>query len=277
MPTITATSGSKWTDETLQFFRVKLQTKHNFQDFFGVDTGDISFNDATQEFLQLDLPKVLFQEVIDLSGIKFKIVRMLVLDIIAVLRTNQAQEAAVDNMARMMFFLFDYDDIGLTIRSQEVLNLEMSNKVTKATPDICIEQLNGSKILVVQEDKSYLYGLQSSSAIVIPQLVAEMIAAFQTNLRRLQDLGRIDEINEQQMLGIVMIGSSPTFYRMNVTPQLSDCIKFGHRPEFETVIWQYVIPNRPSTSVNAILYKASALHIAECYEALKHLISKPTI
>ena len=158
------------------------------------------------------------------------------MDILAVTQTNRYEESAVGDMTRMMFLLFNYDDMGLAIRSRETLKLEMCNQVTRANPNICVQTLNGSKKVVVQEDKSYRIGETLDSVTVYAQLAAEMVAAFQENVRLLKMKGLQHDWEEQDMLGIVMMGTCPTFFRMNMTTTLSDSVKYGHYPEQETIL-----------------------------------------
>ncbi|KAJ8590252.1 hypothetical protein M405DRAFT_687501, partial [Rhizopogon salebrosus TDB-379] len=68
-----------------------------------------------------------------------------------------------------------------------------------------------------------------------PQLVAEAVAAFQEN-NRMRARHRKPKIQEQIIPGIMMIGTSPTFYKIRVTERLSDAISRGDYPEEKTTI-----------------------------------------
>ena len=275
-PSIDTKSGSKWTEETLEFFRIKLHDVPEFLDFFEMDAHDIVLNQDTQEFLSLDLPKMFYADVVDFKSISSDMVDAVITAIFMVTQKYRSDEPAVNDLAKAFFRLFKYHKMGLPIHSQPILKLKMSNSVTMANADVCIEMITGSKLLVVQENKSWAVGDTATSDDVSPQLVAEMIAAFQSNAHLpFGPKRRKQGHSEQQMFGIILLGTCPTFYHMHITQELSESVKLGCRPESETILWQYTIPNIPADNVvNAVLYHRSAKHISHCYEGLKHLLSK---
>ena len=102
-----------------------------------------------------------------------------------------------------------------------------------------------------------------------------MIAAFQTDENYFFELNRQKFEHDQQMFGIMMLGTCPTFYRMNITHKLSNCVKHGERPKLETELCYYSVPGALMWNyTNSLLYHDDAKHIAQCYEGLKQLISK---
>ena len=235
----------------------------------------LKFNEEVAEFLSLDLNQLFSKKIVAIDEISSHLVETLVINIFNVTRKYQIEEFAVDDMARLLFLLFKYGKLGVSIRSQQSMLLEMSNEYTKAVPDLCLETLHGSKKLLVQEDKSWRSVERVTPQMVSAQLVAEMVAAFQQNVITLACQGQSVDEFEQDMLGIVMSGTCPTFYRMKLTEKLSQHVKIGKVPAFETELWEYSIPNPPVDDyMNALLYQENALHIAQCFEAMKHLVSK---
>ena len=77
MMSIEAKNGSNWTDETLQFFRIKVQNIPEFEDFFGISEDSIEFNAATCEFLSIKLSQLFFQNNINVHVFQSHIVRVL--------------------------------------------------------------------------------------------------------------------------------------------------------------------------------------------------------
>jgi hypothetical protein len=154
----------------------------------------------------------------------------------------------------------------------------MSNRKTQAIPDMCIETFELSIKLVVQEDKSYNVGndrhlMGHRPALKEPeaQLMAKTIAAFQENVRIFKRLGKTDVPTCQLIPGIVMLGTCPTFYLTYMTQELSNCVKYGERPNSDTLVKKYMIPNLPINISDVMLSGSHAKHIAICYESFKRL------
>ena len=106
----------------------------------------------------------------------------------------------------------------------------MCGAQTHAKSDVCVVDRNREIFLLVQEDKSHL-----EEADPEPQLIAEAIAAFQYNNSRLQRIG-LHPIQAKTFPGITMIGSTPTFYKINVTQDLVDAV--------ETAQYLYIMGGR---------------------------------
>ncbi|KAF8547821.1 hypothetical protein OG21DRAFT_1568057, partial [Imleria badia] len=85
-------------------------------------------------------------------------------------------------------------------------------------------------LLLIQEDKSHIK-LQGPE----PQLVAEAIAAFQTNNRKRKDKLFLDPLEEQVFAGITMSGTFHRFYKIRVTAELDRCVRYGTYPTTDRV------------------------------------------
>jgi hypothetical protein len=195
-------------------------------------------------------------------------------DIIAVTKTHRSEEYAVDDMAKSIFQVFEYDAGENAIRTRETIVLEMCNSRTQANPDVCIESTDMSIRLLVQEDKSYNVGNDRYLASYPEaQLIAEAIAAFQENIRTFQRLGRYDTSpNKAVIPGIVMLGTCPTFYKIHVSDSLAECVRQGDEPNADTLVERYVIPNLPVNMSDALLSREHARHIVMCYEAFRKFV-----
>ncbi|KAI9435174.1 hypothetical protein H4582DRAFT_2130751 [Lactarius indigo] len=119
--------------------------------------------------------------------------------------------------------------------------------VDHLTDDIC---------LLVHEDKLY------SPIETLPQLIAEAIAAFDSN-----NWLRI-------MPGIIQTGTMPTFYKIPVTTNLVCNVRHGTYPSEPTIVSVH-IPNLPSplhcyeTGMKPLDNRQGILR---CYEAFKHIV-----
>jgi hypothetical protein len=201
-------SGSDWDDRDVTFFNIRIERITNFNEFFGEDLS-YDFNSDVIEFLSHDLSSVIAQQSIDWSTVKSRFVRTVIKDLIGVHR-----ESAVDDLSKSIFQLFEYDSGDRSIRTREILDLDMANSRTQAIPDICIETLELSIKLIVQ---SYNVGNDRQGHHPEAQLMAEAVAAFQENVKTYKRLGKSDIPKAQLIPGIVMLGTCPTFYLINMT------------------------------------------------------------
>ncbi|KAF9467586.1 hypothetical protein BDZ94DRAFT_1379352 [Collybia nuda] len=93
-------------------------------------------------------------------------------------------------------------------------------------------------LLLVQEDKTHINPSDPEA-----QLVAEAIAAFQVNNTK--------RVNNLLIPGITMVGTFPRFYKIKVTANLDQCIRFGQYPETQTVAYHHM-PRVPRSCSNGM-------------------------
>ena len=60
---------------------------------------------------------------------------------------------------------------------------------------------------------------------------------------RVKRLGSTEPLSGKVILGMVMDGTMPTFYKISITPELVRAVESGEQPEQETVIHAY-LPDR---------------------------------
>ncbi|KAG9221981.1 hypothetical protein CCMSSC00406_0009189 [Pleurotus cornucopiae] len=93
-------------------------------------------------------------------------------------------------------------------------------------------------ILLIQGDKRFYSGADPHA-----QLITEAIAAFPTNnLRRLT--AGLEKLDSKIISGIIMIGTAPSFFKIPVTKQLSQCVAQGQYPLSPTIVTRHV-PDLP--------------------------------
>lgn len=266
-------SGSDWDDSDVRFFNINIKQFVDFSEFFGEEIS-YDFNADVVEFLSHDLSSVIAQQSIDWSAIKSRFVRTIIKDLIGVTKTHRFEESAVDDLSKSIFQLFEYDSGDRAIRTREILDLDMANSKTQAIPDICIETLELSIKLIVQEDKSYNVGNDRHLMGHHPeaQLMAEAVAAFQENVRIYKRLGKLDIPKAQLIPGIVMLGTCPTFYLINMTQELAYAVQCGEELPHETLVKKYMIPNLPINLSDVMLSKQHMHHIAACYKTFRKFV-----
>ncbi|EFJ36949.1 hypothetical protein SELMODRAFT_403783 [Selaginella moellendorffii] len=241
---IPCTSGSNWTEEQLQFFNIHVVREAGFEAFFKEKPRE-QFNQEVAEFLDLNLEVVRPKT----KGVVSSQVKHVAKDLIAVTKSHRNDESAVDDMSKSLLQLFDYDSGERSVRTRCTLQLEMSNRKTEATPDVCVEDEDSSIRLLVGKVRN-LKGHHP-----VPQLIADAIAAYQENVDLCERLVLPAYPGEKVIPGIVMLGTRPAFYLIHMTKALSDCVKQGEKPEFVTMVQEYVPPNLPVTISDAMLDK----------------------
>jgi hypothetical protein len=267
------TPGSEWTEKELDFFKIKIKPEDNFETFFG-NSPSLNFSDEVTEFMEMDLARADILETIDWDSIKHKQVSRLIKNIISVTKTHKNMESSVDEFAKILFEIFDYDEKDLTICMREEIQLEMCGSKTSAKPDLCIETSSLTIKLLVQEDKSYQVSSSKALANTNPeaQVIAEAIGAFQENNKIRKKFGKPDK-RSQLIPCITMLGTYPTFYLFTVTNELANSVKNGEEPENSTIIKQYKIPMRSLSFSDAILINTYKIQILQCYAALKKFVT----
>ena len=75
------------------------------------------------------------------------------------------------------------------------------------------------------------------------------------------------------MPGIVMVGTSPTFFKVPVTEILSDHIRKGACPPRETVV-TYCYPPVPHRRSEGMMPLDNRREILRCYEAFKAIVDR---
>lgn len=74
-----------------------------------------------------------------------------------------------------------------------------------------------------------------------PQIIAEAIAAFQTNNLNRTDLG-LDSLEQQDIPAIMMIGTTPHFYLIPITSALNQAVTCATFPPIPTTVPRFIPP-----------------------------------
>ncbi len=266
------TSGSDWSDKELKFFKIKVVPQKNFELFFN-EKPSTNFSESIGHIVNLDLSSADILETIDWNTIESKQLSRFAKQVLAVTKTHKNVESAVDDLARTLFEIMDYDTRDLSIHTREELQLDMCGTRTNAKPDLCIETSRLTIKLLVQEDKNYIISTSKNLMNTNPeaQVIAEAIAAFQENNKI---NARFDEpLSDEQLIPcITMLGTYPTFYLFNVTKKLADAVKNGEEPVEITHIERYKINMQSMPLGDAMLICKHKLHIIQCYIALRKFV-----
>ncbi|KAH8993684.1 hypothetical protein EDB92DRAFT_1852742 [Lactarius akahatsu] len=145
----------------------------------------------------------------------------------------------------------------------------MCGKYTTAMTDVYMISRRDTKILlVVQEDKQFLEGVDPE-----PQLIAQAIAAFQCNNLLLESNGK-EPIRAKIIPGIVIFGTTPTFYKISVTQDLVDAVEGARYPANPTIVHKLIPPVEDlyGLDMDGMQPLNNRAVILGCFEAFKQFV-----
>ncbi|KZP11508.1 hypothetical protein FIBSPDRAFT_962263 [Athelia psychrophila] len=253
---LSAKSGSDWT--------------HNETDAYNIH---LSFRDASTFFGVAQLPAPLIDDEIltvenaddTISDANFELLSLLNLAMDA----SNPQESAVGDFAVSLFHALGYIRRPRVARTRQELRFLICGESKCATPDVSIiDRSLDDVILLVQEDRRF-----GGATDAYTQLIAEAIAAYQVNqsTRTASGLPRLQSL---VIPGILLAGTSPTFYKVPLTEVLVRCVERGEFPNTPTIVAVH-LPDLPRPSrrrVEGMKPLDNRRIILQCYEAFKALI-----
>ncbi|KAI9466149.1 hypothetical protein BJY52DRAFT_1107178, partial [Lactarius psammicola] len=129
------------------------------------------------------------------------------------------QEAAVDNFAARLLETLGYASGRRVIVTRQALPLLICGMQYSAQTDVYICDKNDYLLLVQQDENT-----EDSE----PHLIA--FAAYQRNNFIRDRVLHIPALDEITFLGITLVRTSPTFYKIKVTAELSNAVMSGTFP-----------------------------------------------
>ena len=248
-------SGNSWNINELEAFNISIVEQEQETFFEGplpAYTGPIAFLQYENCVEELDASSLALMKRLDL-----------VMTI-----TEDEKEAAVNDFAAELLRVMGYEARSTIVRRRKRIRLLMCGEQVYAETDVCVTDINFGLVLLllVQEDRSsHIKPPQDPE----PQLVAEAIAAFQSNnAKRVNDL-LLDPLPSMVFPGITMTGTFPRFYKIKVTADLDYCVRHGLYPTTRTIVHRHTprVPTRRS-GMKSLDNRAIILR---CYEAFKHI------
>ncbi|KAG1881176.1 hypothetical protein F4604DRAFT_467396 [Suillus subluteus] len=183
-----------------------------------------------------------------------------------------AEESAVDDFTVLLLRALGYTKRRRVPRTRKVIPFVVCSEDRQAETDVCIIDENGILLLVMQEDKRHM---DSSYGDPEPQLIAEAIAAFAANNQTRQQILGQHPLDSKVMAGITMRGTTPIFYKIEVTAALVTAVAGGVYPEALTTVYAH-IPNVPRPDRRwreGMEPLDSRAVIISCYEAFKKFVN----
>jgi phosphoenolpyruvate-protein kinase (PTS system EI component) len=123
----------------------------------------------------------------------------------------------------------------------------------------------GVIVLLVQEDKT-----DSEMGDPEAQLFAKAVAAIQSQNKLLRNSG-LPPVKAKVMAGIIMSGSAPIFYKIDITAALLKAIETGQYPAQVTVIHKFE-PTVAGLRAEGMRSLENRAVLLSCFEAFKAFI-----
>ena len=251
----TAKSGSDWSEAELHAYNIVVELQDAVT-FFGV-------NPLPQPVVAVELlNNVAADDMV--NDANYKLLRYMDL----AMEPVPSEESAVDDFAAHLLTLLGYVPRARMLRTRADIPLRICGEQCHAKTDVCIVD-SDDILLLVQEDKRH-----KESKDPEPQLIAEAIAAFQTNnYRRTRVLGQ-DPIGYKVIPGITLKGTSPIFYKIPITAQLAQSVALGIYPATPTVVHAHLpAVARPARRLSEGMKPLdNRAIILACYEAFKSFV-----
>lgn len=146
------------------------------------------------------------------------------------------EESAVIDFMVQLLNRVGYDHKDRIARTRKKIPFFLCGEWSYVKADVCLVSGNMNDVLLlVQEEKRHLGPVD-----VRPQLVAGAVAAFQDNNRWRETVLGIQPLYSKTIAGIVMVGSSPTFFKIPITTGLVQSIEQGMCPADHTDVLMHV-------------------------------------
>ncbi|KAF9793419.1 hypothetical protein BJ322DRAFT_1034560 [Thelephora terrestris] len=253
-----AKSGNNWTFYDLESYHISLNPVDPLQ-FFGLK--ELPHPSVDQELLD-NLEAAAMQEdrhaeLINLHNLT---------------KIPDDDETAVTDFTVKLFDVLGYTRRDRVARTQMNLDLFVCGETKPTKTDVCVVDFPWNQvILLVQADRR----LENASATKpYAQLVAKAVAAFDRNNQFRRWGTGLPRLTETIIPGIVMVGTSPVFFKIPVTETLWTHIRHGSYPPEETrVIYCYPpVPHPPCSWSEGMMPLENRREILECFEAFKALV-----
>ena len=144
---------------------------------------------------------------------------------------NSTDESAVADFIAALLRALDFAPNEAAIRTGKNFAFRSGREKRYAKADVCIVE-GTNPLLIVQQDKSHVDPLGGD---VDARLIATAIAAYDEDSLYQEEYGLYPRPGNGRLVGIVMRGPWPTFFRIDLPNQIRNKVL---EPEFDVVINQ---------------------------------------
>ncbi|KAK0186722.1 hypothetical protein F5146DRAFT_935951 [Armillaria mellea] len=165
-------------------------------------------------------------------------------------------ESAVVDFAVELFRVLGYVQRNRLARTRVDLPLLICGEYRHTRTNVCLVDCSRDDILLLAQEDSEA------------QLVAEAVAAFAQNNQSRMDAG-LPPLTEKIMPGIMMLGTTPTFYKVPVSQSLLYHIRHGTYPPELTQVTCCAVPvPRPGEGMKPLDNRKEIFRFYEAFKAI---------
>jgi hypothetical protein len=247
-----AKSGGDWSDNELAAYNITIQEQDEALFFGGPlpePVGPPGFIEHKDRVQGLDAPSLSLIKRLDLT-----------------MPIMEGEESAVVDFAVELLRVMGYERDKTTVRTRKSIWLHMCGHIMLARTDVCLMDDSSEILFLLQEDKSHINPSDPEA-----QLIAEAIATFQENNAKRMNVLFLEPLKAHVIPGITMVGTFPTFYKIKITADLDQAVRFGQYPESQTVVYRHTprVPKRRSDGMRPLENRRL---MVQCYEGFKKFV-----
>jgi hypothetical protein len=178
----------------------------------------------------------------------------------------QREESAVDDFVMELLKVTGYRGRTRFLHSRKNIPFFICGMRSHSKTDVCVVDDNFEIILLVHGDKSL--------GDPRPSLIAQAIAAVQTNNTRRETVLNLPPLQYKMMAGIIMTGTYPIFFKIPITSQLIEAVQLGQHPSTPTIVMMH-LPDilRPAHRLSQGMRPLdNRCTILACFEAFKQFV-----
>ncbi|KAG0705464.1 hypothetical protein DFH29DRAFT_906593 [Suillus ampliporus] len=173
-------------------------------------------------------------------------------------------DAAVVNLMAKLLETLGYDDDHRIIFIHHSLPFSICGASSLAEIDIYVLADSNEVLMLVRDDQRLLKVTDPE-----PEVIAGAIAAYAAN-NKAREAINIPPLNTITLPAITMMGTSPIFYKIPVTAELSEAVSRGMYPTTETRVLRYF--PQPPIHAMGMSFPEDRAEILACLHAFKHFL-----
>ncbi|KAG6864570.1 hypothetical protein C0991_008613 [Blastosporella zonata] len=285
---LTVKSGSNWTAAELNLCNVDI-VDVDIPAFFGINVRDLPTPSVSPAILStkaayppMSLPLHTHTALTNEERLFFKYVE-------GAMDSGDSQTSAIIDFAIHVLQLLGFTEskpskqhpeqggwYRRVIRKDHDLPLYMCGRTVHATADTCLlfpstESHAGDTVLLLV--KAEPFNLSGSPSSAEAQLFAQAIAAFQC-YNRDRRRARLAPVESQVFLGVIMRGTTPNLYKIEISEGLVECVQSSQKPPQATKVLRLELPvtHAETVQMEGMIPLENRKVMLGCLEALKGII-----
>ncbi|KAJ6465496.1 hypothetical protein C8R47DRAFT_1154835 [Mycena vitilis] len=246
-----AKSGKQWTQNEIDAYNIHLSSQ-----------------DATAFFGTTQLPATTVDSEILTVQDADAAVSDTAWDLLSLVDRCHAKESSVIDFAVVLLHAVGYVHRPRITRTRLDLRLLVCGENKVARSDVCIFDRRTDGIVLLVQDKCI-----GGPIHAYPRLVAAAIATYQAYQTTRVTSG-LPRLPGMLIPGVLLDGTSPTFYKIPLTEELVRCVERGEYPETPTIVAVHIpdLPRPHRQRLEGMKPLDNRRIILECYEAFKTCI-----